>query len=117
MLSKLPTNVPPHLSLSLRFLKIYCNSGDLQCARRLFDQIPEPDLRAWTMPISGYTRHGFLKESIYLYDSLRARPVVPDNLLLLSVAKACAALGDMGNAKELHDDDVVSLNASLTAYF
>ncbi|KAM1244494.1 hypothetical protein ACFX1X_036278 [Malus domestica] len=104
MLSKLPTNVPPHLSL--RFLKIYCNSGDLQRARRLFNQIPEPDLRAWTVLISGYTRHGFLKESINLYASLRARRIVPDNLLLLSVAKACAALGDVRNAKELHDDAI-----------
>ncbi|KAM2042409.1 hypothetical protein ACFX16_036103 [Malus domestica] len=95
MLSKLHTNVPPHLSLSLSFLKIYCDSSDLQCVRRLFDQIPEQDLRAWTMLISGYTRHGFLKESINLYASLRFRPVVPDNLLLLSVAKACAALGDI----------------------
>ncbi|KAM1244516.1 hypothetical protein ACFX1X_036302 [Malus domestica] len=104
MLSKLPTNVPPHLSL--RFLKIYSNSGDLQRARRLFDQIPEPDLLAWTVLISGYTRHGFLKESINLYASLRARRIVPDNLLLLSVAKACAALGDVRNAKELHDDAI-----------
>ncbi|KAM1032209.1 hypothetical protein ACFX15_035208 [Malus domestica] len=106
MLSKLTTNVPPHLSLSHTFLKIYCNSGDLQCPRRLFDQIPEPDLRAWTMLISGYTRHGFLKESTNPYASCRARPVVPDNLLLLSVAKACAALGDIRNAKELHDDAI-----------
>ncbi|KAB2601956.1 pentatricopeptide repeat-containing protein [Pyrus ussuriensis x Pyrus communis] len=104
MLSKLPTNVPPHLSL--RFLKIYCNSGDLQRARHLFDQIPEPDLRAWTVLISGYTRHGLLKESVSLYASLRARQIAPDSLLLLSVAKACAALGDVRNAKELHDETI-----------
>ncbi|KAL6283266.1 hypothetical protein ACE6H2_014195 [Prunus campanulata] len=104
MLSKLPANVPSHLSL--RFLKVYCNSGDLQRARHLFDQIPHPDLRAWTVLISGHTRHGFPKESIKLYASLRARQIDPDNLLLLSVAKACASLGDLRNAKELHDEAI-----------
>ncbi|KAM1792077.1 hypothetical protein ACFX12_035972 [Malus domestica] len=83
--------------MSLGFLKIYCNSGDLQRACHLFHQIPEPDLRAWTL---------LIKESINFYASLRARPVVPDNLLLLSVAKVCAALGDIRNAKELHDDAI-----------
>ncbi|TQE13596.1 hypothetical protein C1H46_000603 [Malus baccata] len=38
--------------------------------------------------------------------TLRARRIVPDNLLLLSVAKACVALGDVRNAKELHDDAI-----------
>ncbi|XP_068319528.1 pentatricopeptide repeat-containing protein At4g25270, chloroplastic-like [Pyrus communis] len=76
------------------------------------------------MLISGYTRYGFLKESINLYASLRARPVVPDNLLLLSVAKVCAALGDIRNAKELHDDAIgfgfhldVSLGNAMVAMF
>ncbi|KAB2636820.1 pentatricopeptide repeat-containing protein [Pyrus ussuriensis x Pyrus communis] len=45
------------------------------------------------MLISGYTRHG-------------AWRIVSDNLLLLSVATACAALGDVRNAKELHDDAI-----------
>ncbi|KAM1063059.1 hypothetical protein EV1_027042 [Malus domestica] len=80
MLSKLPTNVPPHLSL--RFLKIFCNSGDLQRARHVFDQIPEPDLRAWTMLMS--------------YQATRD--------MGSSIAKACAALGDVRNIKELHNE-------------
>lgn len=104
MLSKLPTNVPSHLSL--RLLKVHCNSGDLQRARHLFDQIPEPDLRAWTVLISAHTRHGLLKESIKLYTSLRARKIAPDSLLLLSVAKACAVLGDLRNARELHNEAI-----------
>ncbi|RXI07191.1 hypothetical protein DVH24_026327 [Malus domestica] len=33
-----------------------------------------------------------------------ARRNVPDKLLLLSVAKACAALGDVRNIKELHNE-------------
>ncbi|KAM1156578.1 hypothetical protein FF2_027067 [Malus domestica] len=80
MLSKLPTNVPPHLSL--RFLKIFCNSGDLQRARHVFDQIPEPDLRARTMLMS--------------YQATRD--------MGSSIAKACAALGDVRNIKELHNE-------------
>ncbi|KAL6206030.1 hypothetical protein ACLB2K_023281 [Fragaria x ananassa] len=100
----LTANIPTHLSL--RFLKIHCNSGDLQRARHVFNQIPEPDLRAWTLLISAHTRHGFVREAINLYASLRARNIAPDNLLLVSVAKACAVLGDLRNATELHNEAI-----------
>ncbi|KAK9937566.1 hypothetical protein M0R45_014345 [Rubus argutus] len=71
-----------------------------------FDQIPAPDLRAWAVLISAHTRHGLLMESITLYTSLRARKIAPDSLLLLSVAKACAVLGDVRNARELHNEAI-----------
>ena len=79
MPSKLPISLPA--PLSLKFIKEACNSGDLQRARHMFDQIPQPDLRTWTILISAYTQ-------------------------LLSAAKACATLGDIVKAKEVHDDAI-----------
>ncbi|XP_057977214.1 pentatricopeptide repeat-containing protein At1g20230-like [Malania oleifera] len=104
MLSKIPTSIPPHLSLKL--LRVYSNSGDLARARRLFDKIPDPDLPSWTVLISAHTKHGFPREAIELYSKLQARKIEPDELLLLSVAKACAALGDTCKAKAIHEDAV-----------
>ena len=101
---KLPISLPA--PLSLKFIKEACNSGDLQRARHMFDQIPQPDLRTWTILISAYTNNGFPKESIKLYNLVRAQEIIPDRLVLLSAAKACATLGDIVNAKEVHDDAI-----------
>ncbi|KAK3015364.1 hypothetical protein RJ639_005636 [Escallonia herrerae] len=79
MLSKIPSNLPPHLSL--KFLKIHINSGDLGRARQLFDKIPDPDLRSWTVLITAYTRHGFANEAVKLYTHLRDRSIQPDKLV------------------------------------
>ncbi|XP_059623751.1 pentatricopeptide repeat-containing protein At1g20230-like [Cornus florida] len=104
MLSKIPTNLPPHLSL--KFIKIYSSSGDLWRARQLFDKIPEPDLRSCTVLISAYTKHGFPKEAIQLYEELRKQNIPLDKLVLLSVVKACATSADVNKAKEIHEDAI-----------
>lgn len=101
---KLPTCLPTPLSLKL--IKASCTSGDLQRARHLFDQIPKPDLRTWTILISAYTQHGFPKESLKLYTLVREQEISPDRLVLLSAAKACATLGNIVKAKEVHDDAI-----------
>ncbi|KAL6956571.1 hypothetical protein U1Q18_040653 [Sarracenia purpurea var. burkii] len=104
MISKLPTNLPPHLSF--KFIRIYINSGDLRRARQLFDTISEPDLRSWTILIDAYTERGFPKEAIKLYAELHKKDIQPDKLLLLSVAKACAASVDINKAKEIHENSI-----------
>ncbi|KAL1824362.1 hypothetical protein ACET3Z_011140 [Daucus carota] len=102
MLSKLPTNLPPHLSL--KFIKIYLNSGDLLRARQLFDKILQPDIHSCTVLINAYTKQGHAKEALNLYSELRARDIQPDKLALLSVAKACASLSEVTKAKEIGND-------------
>ncbi|KAL6314433.1 hypothetical protein AAG906_025918 [Vitis piasezkii] len=105
MLSKLPTSLPPHLAL--KFIKVYSNSGDLQRARHLFDKIPQPDLPTWTILISALTNHGRSLEAIQYYNDFRHKNCVePDKLLLLSVAKACASLRDVMNARRVHEDAI-----------
>ncbi|KDP41925.1 hypothetical protein JCGZ_26943 [Jatropha curcas] len=104
MISKLPTNLPPHRSFKL--IRNFLNSGDLQRARYLFDKIPEPDLRTWTILISAHSQRGFVKEAIEIYTTLIERNIKPDKLVLLSVAKACAASGDLIKAKEIHEDAI-----------
>nr|GMC66052.1 pentatricopeptide repeat-containing protein At1g20230-like [Ipomoea batatas] len=92
------------LSTNLKFFNACINYGDLWRARQLLDNIPDPDLRSWTVLISAYTKWGRPREAIGVYDELRSRNVDPDQLALLSVAKACASARDLRKAKEIHED-------------
>ncbi|KAI3704686.1 hypothetical protein L1987_74913 [Smallanthus sonchifolius] len=104
MLPKLPSNLPPHLSLKL--IKTYCDSDDLRRAHQLFDKMTNPDLRSWTVLISAYTRRGCEKEAKNVYTQLRDREIQPDKLVLLSFVKACATSGDLVEAQKAHKDAV-----------
>lgn len=105
-------------------MKKHLKSGDLPRARHLFDKIPEPGLPTWTVLISAHTQHGFPKKAMEMYAELLARNIKPDVLLLLSVAKACAASVDLVKAKKVHDDatrfgfdkDVLLGNALIDMY-
>ncbi|KAK1440725.1 hypothetical protein QVD17_06556 [Tagetes erecta] len=105
MLPKLPSNLPPHLSLKL--IKTYCDSDDLRRARQLFDKIPKPDLHSWTVLISAYTKRGFVKEAINLYTQFRDRETQLDKFIILSFVKACAISGDLIEAQRAHKDAVM----------
>ncbi|WCJ40324.1 Pentatricopeptide repeat (PPR) superfamily protein [Euphorbia peplus] len=104
MISRLPSNRPIHRTLAL--IKTSLESGDLPRARHLFDKIPEPDLRSWTIFISTHIHHGYPKEALQIYATLLARDIDPDELLLLSIAKACAASADLNQAKQIHNDAI-----------
>ncbi|XP_010255012.1 PREDICTED: pentatricopeptide repeat-containing protein At1g20230-like [Nelumbo nucifera] len=104
MPSKVPTCLPPNISL--KFIKSYVNSGDLGCALQLFNKIPVPDLRSWTILITTHTKQGFPKEALKLYAELRLRKVEPDKLVLLAAVKACAASAHLANAMQIHEDAI-----------
>lgn len=106
MLSKVPTNLPPHMNV--KFIKNYLGFGDLARARQLFDNIPEPDVLSWTALISAYTKMGQCEEAIKLYTEIKnSRKVIPDKFVILAAAKICANSGDLKKAKEIHGDAVM----------
>ncbi|XP_010680958.2 pentatricopeptide repeat-containing protein At1g20230 [Beta vulgaris subsp. vulgaris] len=102
---KLPANISPHVGEKL--LNPVLNSGDLSRARQLFDKIPEPNLHSWANLISAYTKQNLPNEAVKLYFLFRKQNIqLPDRILLLSAAKACAAYADLTKAKEIHEDAV-----------
>lgn len=102
---KLPANISPHVGEKL--LNTVLNSGDLSRARQLFDKIPEPNLHSWANLISAYTKQNLPNEAVKLYFLFRKQNIqLPDRILLLSAAKACAAYADLTKAKEIHEDAV-----------
>ncbi|PKU64727.1 Pentatricopeptide repeat-containing protein [Dendrobium catenatum] len=91
----------------MKSLSSYLHSGQLDLARKLFDKIPNPDLRALTLLLSAYSKHGRPKQSIALYRKLcKEKNLQPDRYVILSVAKACSLSLDTFEAKELHSDAI-----------
>ncbi|XP_038985926.1 pentatricopeptide repeat-containing protein At5g56310-like [Phoenix dactylifera] len=80
-------------------LTAYLRARDSDAARRVFDAMPRRDVVSWTAMISGYAQARRPRGALELF---RAMPVAPDEVTMISVISACAALGDLEAGERVH---------------
>lgn len=83
-------------------ITMYAKSGDLNCARMLFDGMTERDRISWNAMISGYFENGKYMEGIMLFFSMLELCVAPDLITMTSVISACEALVDERLGRAVH---------------
>ncbi|XP_058093269.1 pentatricopeptide repeat-containing protein At4g16835, mitochondrial-like [Magnolia sinica] len=95
-ISKLPLHLDTTCGTSL--LSMYCKCGDLDDARKLFDEMPRRDVVTWNAMISGYAQHGFGEKAIQLFDEMRNERRKPNWITFVGVLLACnhAGLVELG---------------------
>ncbi|XP_068658123.1 pentatricopeptide repeat-containing protein At4g21065-like [Aristolochia californica] len=91
------------LFVSAAIVDMYAQCGDVEDARKVFDDMPKRDLVTWTVMIDGYAECGAAHESLLLFNRMKEEGVVPDKVTLVTTAYACAKLGAMHKAKYIHD--------------
>ncbi|XVF62991.1 hypothetical protein PTKIN_Ptkin09bG0053200 [Pterospermum kingtungense] len=75
-----------------KFLRLYVRFGSIQCAHKLFDQIPKPNAFLWTALIHGYVENRNYPEALSLFSKMCEESVLPLNFILASVLKSLARL-------------------------
>ncbi|KAJ0965574.1 hypothetical protein J5N97_026712 [Dioscorea zingiberensis] len=76
-------------------ITMYARCGELRCARKVFDEICERDVVSWNSMISGYSKMGFAREAVGLFQEMRVSGFEPDEKTMVSVLAACGDLGDL----------------------
>ncbi|CAA6672332.1 unnamed protein product [Spirodela intermedia] len=56
---------------------MYCKSGCLVYARRVFDGMPQRTVASWNSILAGYGRHGLGREALAMFDSMVEEGVNP----------------------------------------
>ncbi|KAL6556164.1 hypothetical protein OROGR_005452 [Orobanche gracilis] len=107
-------------------LALYLRSPDSGNARKLFDEIPERDVKTWTVLVSGLSQHGHHKIALDYFSKMQNEGMVaPNAFTLSSVLKCCASVNNgllMGKAshgwiiRNGTDADIVLGNAVLDLY-
>ncbi|XP_031372702.1 pentatricopeptide repeat-containing protein At4g21065-like isoform X2 [Punica granatum] len=67
--------------------------GGIECARKLFDEIPSQDSVSWSAMIGGYVRAGQSADAVALFRKMQVSGVKPDEITMVLVLSACADLG------------------------
>nr|XP_043608297.1 pentatricopeptide repeat-containing protein At1g03540 [Erigeron canadensis] len=72
-------------------------------ARKLFDELPEPDSVCWTSVISALTRNDLFEDALgFFFCMMRRYRMCPDGFTFGTVLTACGNLGRLKQGKEVH---------------
>ncbi|KAI7726860.1 hypothetical protein M8C21_021786, partial [Ambrosia artemisiifolia] len=74
-------------------LSMYCKCGNIDEANVIFEEISDKDIVSWNTIIAGYARHGFGKEALRVFESMKRRGVKPDEVTMVGVLSACSHSG------------------------
>lgn len=104
--------------------RLYITCNEVEVARRVFDEIPQPNVILWNLLIRAYAWHGPFERSIELYYGMLESGVKPTKFTYPFVLKACSALQALEVGKEIHqhakglglDSDVYVCTALIDLY-
>ncbi|KAE9609787.1 hypothetical protein Lal_00006657 [Lupinus albus] len=81
---------------------MYAKCGSVVDARQGFEYIQQPDVVLWTSIITGYAQNGDFEGALNLYCKMQMKGVIPNELTMASVLKACSSLAALDQGKQMH---------------
>lgn len=72
---------------------LYSKCGNTENARRVFSQMPRPDLVSWTSLIVGYAQNGQPDKALRFFELLLKSGTKPDQITFVGVLSACTHAG------------------------
>ncbi|CAI0449800.1 unnamed protein product [Linum tenue] len=74
-------------------LHMYVKCGRLTDARRVFDQMPDPNVASWNTVIAGLADNGSISEALELFQEMIKSGVEPNEVTFLGLLAACRHAG------------------------
>lgn len=82
-----------NIFVSNAIVYMYAKCGDLQTARKFFDDMVCKNVVSWNTMIMGYAIHGFGRNSIQLFSQMREKGIKPNGSTFVSLLSACSISG------------------------
>lgn len=79
----------PCIRIGTALVDMYAKCGNLHCARKSFDIMPEHDSVSWTAIIAGYGSHGKGEAALKMFSEFLQSGMAPNDVIFLSVLYAC----------------------------
>ncbi|EPS60114.1 hypothetical protein M569_14690 [Genlisea aurea] len=80
-----------HVQTSL--LNFYTKRENTEMARKVFDEMSDRNVVAWSAMIGGYARVGKVNEALELFREMQKDGVMPDEMAMVGAISACAVSG------------------------
>lgn len=92
----------PQIYVITALVDMYAKCNGIDDARKGFDYLREPDIVLWTSMISGYVHNGENEDALYLYCQMQVEGILPNELTMVSVLRACSCLAALEQGKQIH---------------
>ncbi|OAY81222.1 Pentatricopeptide repeat-containing protein [Ananas comosus] len=91
------------LVVETALVDMYSKSGNLNYARRVFDQMRDTNVVSWTSMITGYSSHGLGLEAIDLLEKMINAGYEPNEVTFIAVLSACSHCGFVEQGMQYFD--------------
>ncbi|GMH00538.1 hypothetical protein Nepgr_002377 [Nepenthes gracilis] len=81
---------------------MYAKQGNIDCALKVFNAMPNKDVISWTSLVTGYTHNGLYDEALGLFCDMRKSGIFADEYVASSILSACAELTILVFGQQLH---------------
>ncbi|KAK7386945.1 hypothetical protein VNO78_27337 [Psophocarpus tetragonolobus] len=76
--------------------------GDVEFARKMFDEMPHRDHVAWNAMITGYTQCGRWREALDMFHLMQGEGVKLNEVSMVLVLSVCTHVGSLDNGRWVH---------------
>lgn len=97
---KVGYEMDPYVGVYL--LDLYTATGDVEDARKVFEEIPKNDVVPWSFMIARYSQSDCCAEALELFCQMRKFLVVPNQFTFASVLQACATQQAFDFGRQIH---------------
>ncbi|XP_022154624.1 pentatricopeptide repeat-containing protein At2g15690-like [Momordica charantia] len=78
------------VELNNKLIELYSSCGCMKDARRVFEKMPDRDIRTWNLMIKGYAENGEGDDGVALFEQMKKVGLQPNSETFLVVLAACA---------------------------
>lgn len=89
-------------SIGNALINMYLKCGDMETARRVFDDLSDKNIVAWNSMIHGYVECGTGTEAITLFEDMQSKGLKADEVTVLGLILACRDSKNLDKCIELH---------------
>ncbi|GFY92104.1 pentatricopeptide repeat (PPR) superfamily protein [Actinidia rufa] len=101
--------------LNSRIMRCF-KDGDIETARRVFDEMPHKNVVTWNCMISGYVRNKMIREAGEVFDTMPSRNVVSWTAMLNGYAKSGRLEEARNLFDQIHNKNIVCWNSMISGY-
>ncbi|KAL1222362.1 Pentatricopeptide repeat-containing protein [Cardamine amara subsp. amara] len=85
-------------------IHMFASCGEMDNARKVFDESPVRDLVSWNSLINGYKKIGEAEKAIQVYKQMEIEGVDPDDVTMIGLVSSCSMLGNLNLGKEFYEN-------------